>query len=176
MRFFFFGLLRDVDLLELVIGRPAPGQPFPLAWHADARLVRLRDETFPMLVRAPGAWVPGVIVEGLVEADLERINFFESVEYEPSTVEVELCEGGRTEALAFAATERTAHEGEEWRYEDWLVRHKAHDLRETEHWMAFYGHLTAEQADRLWDEALAEGRSIEDLVREVCGVSRRARS
>ncbi len=176
MRFFFFGLLRDKDLLELVIDRPLPVRALPRARLGDARLVRLRDETSPMLVHSPGAWVPGVIVEGLTEADVERIHFFESLEYEPRAVEVEPLEGGRIEALAFAATARMAHDDEEWRFEDWVARHKTQDLRETELWMAFLGHLEIAEADRRWDEALAAGRSIEDLVREVRGAPLGARS
>ncbi len=176
MRFFFFGLLRDKDVLELVVDRPLPVPAFHRARLGDMRLVRLRGETSPMLVGSPGAWVSGVIVEGLAEADLERIHFFESLEDEPCTVEVEPLEGGRVEALAFAATARTAHDDEEWRFEDWVARHKARDLRETELWMAFFGHLEIAEADRRWDEALAAGRSIEDLVREVRGAPLRARS
>lgn len=176
MRFFFFGLLRDKDVLELVIDRPLPVQAFPRARLGDAHLVRLRDETSPMLVRNPGEWVPGVIVEGLAGADLERIHFFESLEYEPCTVEVEPLDGGCVEALAFAATAGTAHDAEEWRFEDWLARHKTQDLRETELWMAFFGHLEIAEADRRWDEALAAGRTIEDLVREVRAAPLRARS
>jgi hypothetical protein len=175
MRFFFFGLLRDMDMLELVIDRRPPAQAIPRARLGDARLVRLREETFPMLVRSPGEWVPGVIVEGLTGADVERIHFFESVEYEPCAVEVELLEGGRAEALAFAATTRVGHDDVAWRFEDWVARHKARDLREAELWMAFFGHLEIAEADRRWDEALAAGRSIEDLVREVCGRPRRRR-
>ena len=64
MRFFFFGLLRDADVLELVTGRPWTADRFTGARLADARLVRLRGETFPMLVAAPDVWVPGVLVAG----------------------------------------------------------------------------------------------------------------
>ncbi len=176
MRFFFFGLLRDMDMLELVIDLRPPAQAFSRARLRDARLVRLRDETSPTVVPSPGAWVPGVTVEGLTEADVERIHFFESVEYEPRAVEVELLEGGRTEALAFAATACMAHDDVEWRFEDWVARHKARDLREAELWMAFFGHLEIGEADRRWDEALAAGRSIEALIREVCGRPLRRRS
>ncbi len=176
MRFFFFGLLRDRDMLEMVIDRPLGSAPFPRARLAGARLARLRGETFPMIVDAPGAWLPGVIVEGLTEADLVRIHFFESVEYEPSAVRVELVDGGGIDAIAFAATARASHDGDAWRFEDWVARHKAQALRETELWMAFFGHLDVEEADRRWNEALADGRSIEDLVREVCGACVPARS
>ncbi len=167
MRFFFFGLLRDADVIERVTGRPWTADRFTGARLAGARLVSLRGETFPMLVAAPGVWVPGVLVEGLTESDLDRIGFFESVEYRPATVEVELRAGGRVAARAFAATLRAVHHEEPWSFEIWRRRDKARALRETELWMALFGHLSAEEADRRWDAALAAGQTIEDLVREV---------
>ncbi len=67
MRLFFFGLLRDSDVLELVTGRPWAADRFTGAWLAGARLIHLRGETFPMLVAAPGGRVSGVVVEGLAD-------------------------------------------------------------------------------------------------------------
>ena len=169
MRFFFFGLLRDSDVLELVTGRPRPAALLPAARLEGFRLARLRDESFPMLLSAPGAAVPGIIAEGIVESDLDRIQFFESVEYEPTTVEVVLQSGGEAiAAQAFAATGRAAHDEMPWSFEDWRNRDKLRSLREAELWMALYGHLSVEEADRRWDAALAAGQTIEDMVREVC--------
>lgn len=176
MRFFFFGLLRDRDILELVLGRPAQRWPLPCARLAGFHLARLRGDSFPLLLPAPGGAVEGIVVEDFAEAELDRLHFFESVEYAPRPVQVELAEGGMTEAHIFAATERAHHDDEEWHFEDWLARHKARDLRESELWMALYGHLSIAEADRLWDEALAEGRSLEDVVGEVLGAPCGART
>lgn len=167
MRFFFFGLLRDVDVLKLVTGRPWTVDRFIGARLADATLVHLRGEVFPMLAPSPGVWVPGVIAENLGGSDLDRIRFFESVEYEPTKVEVVLSNGEAVEAHAFAATMPAAHDEEPWSFEDWRVRDKARTLREAELWMALFGHLSVEEADRHWDETLAAGRRIEEMVREV---------
>ena len=168
MRFFFFGLLRDAEVLGLVTGRPWTADRFTGARLAGARLVHLRGETFPMLVAAPGVWVPGVLAEGLAESDLDRIRFFESVEYEPTTVEVELRSGERIEARAFAATRHAVPDQEPWSFEDWCLRDKARALCETGLWMTLYGRLSVEEADRRWDAALAAGQTLEDMVREVC--------
>ena len=94
MRFFFFGSLRDHDVLEVVIGRSFPHRAFPAAQLPAHRLERMAKETFPLLVAAPGSRAPGVVVEGLEAADIERIHFFESVEYEPRLHTVELAAGG----------------------------------------------------------------------------------
>ena len=104
MRFFYFGLLRDRQVLELVVDRPIAAYPFPPAKLRDARLVRLRGQTYPMLVPAPGRWVDGVVVDGLGDADVARILFFESVEYEPKPLEVVGADGSPLAAHAFATT------------------------------------------------------------------------
>ncbi len=171
MRFFFFGSLRDHDMLEAVIGRTFPRRPFPSAHLYDHRLERMAKATFPLLVAAPAARAPGVVVEGLEAADIERIHFFESVEYEPRLETVELTGGGALDCHLFAATAVAGATGEPWHYEDWAARHKAEELREARLWMAFHGRVTAEEADRLWDEAVAAGRAVEDLVAELTGLS-----
>lgn len=172
MRFFFFGLLSDPDILNLVAGRAVPGHPFPAARLSGHRLARVRNETFPMLVPALGSQVSGVIVENLDQGDVDRIMFFESVEYEPQTLVVESA-GRETEALVFAGTARAAPDHEPWTFEDWQRRFKAHDLREARLWMSFYGVIDVAEADRLWTEARAVGQPIEDLIAQVCGTPRR---
>ena len=171
MRFFFFGLLCDLEVLNLVAGRSGPGHPFPPGRLPGYRLVRMRNETFPMLVAAPGAHVPGVIVDGLGEAELDRIMFFESVEYEPKAMEIE-CAGGTLEAMAFATTARAVADHEPWTFETWQRRFKAQDLYEARLWMSFHGVVDVAEADRLWDQARAAGRPLEELVAEVCGTNR----
>lgn len=175
MRFFFFGLLSDPDVLELVIDRAAPRRPFPAARLHDRRLHRMENETFPMLVEAPGEIVSGVIVDGLTEADLARIEFFESVEYEHRSIDVELLSGQWIAARAFAATARAAPATEPWTVEAWRLRHKAKDLREARIWMSLYGIMGIEEADRFWDAVLEDGRSPADAVRELLAEPRRAR-
>ena len=169
MRFFFFGTLRDKDILEAVTDRAVDGHPFAAAYLSGYRLVRVRRETFPMLIEAPEADVEGAVVDGLSTADIERIRFYESIEYDPAEHVVTLAAGGRLTCHVFAATARIDHSGEAWAYEDWARRHKAKELRETRLWMALHGHLDPAEADRLWDEARDAGRPLEELVEAVTG-------
>ncbi len=170
MRFFFFGSLRDHDVLEVVIGRSFPRRALPTAHLPDHRLERMAKETFPLLVAAPGNRAPGVVVEGLEAADIERIHFFESVEYEPRLHTVELAAGGTLDCHLFAATGVAGETGEPWHFDDWTARHKAKELHEARLWMAFHGRVSAEEADRVWNEAVAAGQAIEDLIAEVTGL------
>lgn len=169
MRFFFFGSLRDNEILEAVIGRPLPRRELLAASLPGHRLERMARETFPLLVEAADEVAPGVVVEGLIEADIARIHFFESIEYEPQTHTVEMVAGGLLACQVFVATAASGRTGEPWRYEDWRPGHQARELREARLWMAFFGLVAPAEADRLWDEAVAAGRPLEDLVAEVTG-------
>lgn len=99
---------------------------------------------------------------------------FESVEYEPRSLIVESADGP-LEAMAFATTARAAADHEPWSLEDWNRRYRAHDLQEARLWMSFHGVIDVHEADRLWNESRASGRSLEELVAEVCGPPRQAR-
>ena len=174
MRFFFFGLLRDADMREAVLGHCVPAGRVRPARLSGAGLATLRGYTYPVLVRdagshVTGSHVPGVVVEELTAEDIARISFYESVEYAIETVAVDLTDGGSLEARVFATAERGAVDERAWRFEDWIVRDKTRDLHEARLWMALYGRLDVEEADRLWDETIAAGRTIEDLVEQVCG-------
>ena len=176
MRFFFFGTLRDKDILEVVTDRAVDGHPFAAAFLSGYRLLRVRRETFPMLIEAPGADVEGTVVEDLSAADIERIRFYESIEYDPAEHRVTLAAGGSLTCHVFAATGKIEHSGEAWTYEDWARRHKAKELRETRLWMALHGHLEPTEADRLWDEARDAGCPLEELVEAVTGAPQARRS
>jgi hypothetical protein len=75
--------------------------------------------------------------------------------------------GECVEAQAFAATSRAVHDEAPWSCADWSLHDRARALHEAELWMALHGHLSIEEADRCWDETLAAGRTIGDLVRDV---------
>lgn len=179
MRFFFFGTLMDRDVLDVVVERPPVGgaatglvagaavharQP---AWLEGYRRFTVLRETFPMVVAAPDHRLEGVVVEGLSRADIDRILFFESIEYAPSNIDVSLADGSLLSAQCFLTNDGVGHNGDAWDYERWLGEHKADCLRETRLWMALYGHLDCHEADRLWDEALAAGRPLEEMIAEV---------
>jgi len=171
MRFFFFGTLMDRDVLDAVVERPlvggAPVHARQSAWLDGYRRVTVVRETFPMVLEAPGHRFEGVVVEGLSSADIDRILFFESIEYAPRTIEVSLADDCVLSAQCFLTNDGVAHQGDVWDYERWLSEHKDDCLRETRLWMALYGLVDCHEADRLWDEALATGRPLEEMIAEV---------
>jgi len=167
MSYFFFGTLMDADVMEAVIGRPLPP-----AWARPARLsgyrrVCLREEPFPVLVPAAGMSVLGIVVDWLNAEDIDRVLFFESIEYAPLEVIVAVDGGGRESAMVFADSGAAERRDTPWDITVWAARQKAEDLRLTRLWMAFYGRYDIATANRLWDEAVTAGRPLEDLLRSA---------
>ena len=77
---FVYGTLRDDDVLRIVLGYDLPAHRRRRAVLNDFDRRMLHDESYPVLVGAPGACVPGCVLM-LDEADMRRISFFEANEY-----------------------------------------------------------------------------------------------
>jgi len=93
--------------------------------------------------------------------------FFESMEYTPRRVTVELDGGGREAALVFAESGAAERSDRSWEITQWAAHQKTEDLGLTRLWMAFYGRYDIATANRLWDEAVTAGRPLEDLLRSA---------
>lgn len=165
--FFFFGLLRDPDILETVIGRSITHLLMKPAGLPGFRLYRMRNESFPLLVEESGAIVTGVAVEGLSPLDRERIVFFESVEYDLRPMTIRLIEGNQTEARVFKGNERSDHLPESWSFETWQETSKTQDLREARLWMSLFSLLPLPEADAFWDTAIDSGQDLEQAICEL---------
>lgn len=74
---FFHGTLRDVPLLEVVLGRPAADLDLTSTQLADYRVSSVAEGPFPMIEEMPGALAEGLLVKGLSVADIERLDFYE---------------------------------------------------------------------------------------------------
>ncbi|SEN30050.1 nudix-type nucleoside diphosphatase, YffH/AdpP family [Gemmobacter aquatilis] len=76
MAAFFYGTLCDDALLETVLGRKVEvvGARLP-----DHKVLWSDQGAWPVLVGAPGAQAPGLVLEDVTDADLERLDFYEAV-------------------------------------------------------------------------------------------------
>lgn len=115
-------------------------------------------------------------MDGFSEDDCARIAFFESIEYEPKPITVLTEDGARVMAHAFLTTAHGEATGAPWSFAEWRERFKAKDLRETRLWMSLYGHVDAEEADRLWEEARAAGEGFEAMILRATSSADRRRS
>ena len=165
--FFFFGTLLDRDLLSCVLDRRVDDTRYLPARLAGYRVVRLKDEVYPMLAVDPSASVEGAVIDGLDDTDLARIVFYESVEYAPLKVTVETHGGGPVEANAFVGSARAVPGARPWSFGEWKRAEKALAEIEARVWMKFYGQCDVATADRIWDEWRDAGNAISDLERAI---------
>lgn len=156
--FFFYGSLRDRDLLEIVLGHDGAGLTIGPARAPGYLAVTMEGVAYPVLAEIPGAAAVGVLVEGLTAADMDRLAFFEEVEYGAAALLVE-AEGREVEALAFRGTGKRRAAGEPWDYARWaredrrVARHAAREL------MGFFGSLDIERVDDVWPGIMNRARA-----------------
>ena len=152
MPLFVFGSLRDSEVLEVVLGRVATDIRTNIARLQGYRAVKLPDESYPVLLVAPGSTVEGELLLGLSAEDFRRIAFFENQEYrfEPCTVTLE--GGGRRNAVYCGENQTQAGACEPWLLDTWQRVHKCAFLEHTRQFMQFYGTAGPEAADEIWRE------------------------
>lgn len=127
MRFFFYGTLRDRDLLALVLGRPVARDALRPAVLRDWRRCPTRGKTYPILVRARGATTEGDVLDGVSAGEQRRLTIYEGEGYDLARVFATI-DGGTTPlgVLVFVPSGKApaALDGE-WSLEEWRARHKA---------------------------------------------------
>ena len=74
---FFYGTLRHVPLLEIVLGRPAGDIDVVPDLLPDHAVLVVTEGPFPCIVPQPGGLAEGVLVKGLSPQDIERLDFYE---------------------------------------------------------------------------------------------------
>lgn len=104
MQYFFYGTLCDPDIRERVLGyKPGPRQLRP-AWLAGYRRKQARGQSYPVLIRAPGSRVDGLLFTAR-PADEALLAAYEGPEYRicrlPVTQGRSSASGGRRRAIVF---------------------------------------------------------------------------
>ncbi len=156
----------DRDVMALVLGKPVDPKNLETAVLKGYRRVKVRGETYPMLVPDGATNLSGILARGLSLAETDRLSFFESHEYLPTPVRVENASGVMTDAYLFMTHADVGHDAEEWTLEYWRRYDKDACLEETRIWMALYGRYSVEEADAAWDAAVAAGRPPSSLIEE----------
>lgn len=150
MQLFFFGSLTDRELLKLVLGHDCAACDFRPARLSGFATNRVKDESYPVLVPAPGLTIAGQIVGGISEADIERIRFFEDDEYSLETVPVE-AEAGPEDCLVCLPRKPGDDSGEPWHPENWSAEEREIFFLMTADYMAQYGKIPVEEALEMWE-------------------------
>lgn len=155
---FFYGSLRDLPLLEIVLGRPVSG--------AELRAARLPDHAahwgagvsgpamLPVVVATPGMSVPGLLLRGASAEDLARLDYYAGgCGCARRAVEVEDELGGAVAASAYWP--RSApRPGAPWSLGDWQGKWGAIGRRAALEAMGYYGRIDAETLALRFDPIL----------------------
>ncbi|MDA8668406.1 gamma-glutamylcyclotransferase [Alphaproteobacteria bacterium] len=149
--FFFYGTLRSTPILETVIGHQSDYLEFTPAFAPRSELRLVVNESFPVIVfndRYPG--VHGTLVKGLNGEDINRILFFEDVEFTPQQISLEV--NGQTEQASYFSQQGVRPSDEPWSFEEWQKKDERLSVVTAELWMELYGKYSAEEADRYWND------------------------
>ncbi|MGF1551537.1 MAG: NUDIX domain-containing protein [Paracoccaceae bacterium] len=143
---YFFGTLRDADLLAVVIGRPI-GAGDVVTAHAPGREARLaRGHAYPVLCDAPGRAAEGVVFHPASADEVEAIAYYEEAEYDLVAIEVET-EDGPVAARHFAATAKIGASETPFDLAAWQARAKTVAIEAARELMPLRAHLPAERMD-----------------------------
>ncbi|HYM32036.1 MAG TPA: gamma-glutamylcyclotransferase family protein [Candidatus Cybelea sp.] len=124
MRIFVYGTLLDPDVLRAVLGRRVPAAQRSKATLAGVRRVRAVGHRYPILVRARGQAVSGMVLDGLDAADAARLRHYENDGYALVRRRVELGDGSMISAHVFVPVRRLAGTNEDWNLATWQGRGK----------------------------------------------------
>jgi len=125
--YFFYGTLMDPDIRMQVLGRPVTARP---AVARGYRAYRHARATYPVLRPAPHGSAPGVVVDGLTEADAARLHWYEGPEYHCRRIEVIAPGNCSVSAWAFVGTDTVPVSSAQWNFKAWQSRHRTPFLRQ----------------------------------------------
>ncbi|MCF6443420.1 NUDIX domain-containing protein [Nereida sp. MMG025] len=131
-----YGTLRDHTLLEIVVGDTAHLRLTPTTLHGYA-VHWVQDAPFPMCVAQDGACAEALLIDGLTQADQDRLDFYEGG-FAYDLVDV----GG---ARLYVPQQGRWPKGAPWSLGDWQARFGALTYAAAREVMAYYGQLTAEE-------------------------------
>ncbi|MEO0633318.1 MAG: NUDIX domain-containing protein [Pseudomonadota bacterium] len=158
---FFFGTLQYVPVLEIVLGRAAAELDIRADALPDHRVHAAAEGPFPMIVAAPGAAAAGIVVAGLSDADIARLEYYEAG-YDFDLVPHVTRDGTQVQVFFPQGTAWTPDGA--WDLEAWVARWgemTEHAAREV---MGVYGRVPAAQIARwyprirarAWSKVLAQ--------------------
>ncbi|MEQ3626600.1 MAG: NUDIX domain-containing protein [Celeribacter sp.] len=160
--YFFYGTLRHLPLLNLVLGEDPTRDPDgPRAGLVDARLPGYRllwakGQSFPVAVPVAGdaaedgaegeqPAIDGVLVTGLTDPQLARLDYFMTgFGFAPQRVEVDTVEGVAA-SMAYLPGDDRWRTGAAFHYDSWLDRHAGLEIAAAEEAMAHYGQVDADR-------------------------------
>lgn len=153
---FFFGTLRDRELLEIILDRAVgPEELRPARVHGYAAR-RLAGQDYPRLAEDPDAAADGVLFAAGGD-ELDRLDYFEEAEYGLRPIRVET-EDGPAEASYYRSTGKVRAGDGIWDYAAWRRTARSVAIESARELMAHYGIVPVEDMDRIWPGIMIRAR------------------
>ena len=143
MDLFFYGTLRDKTLLKIVLDDSSNSLSFRSVGLADHAVHWAKGQIFPMISESTGETAQGLLVQGLTEDHIARLNFYEGgFDYELRDIAVDV-DGQSVPCQVYWPEDPSLELGEPWVLSDWQrdwgeLSHEA--AREA---MGLYGEISA---------------------------------
>lgn len=133
---FFFGTLRHLALLELVLGRTAKDLDIKDAALPGYAVFAVAEGVFPTIKETDGGRALGILLRGLSPEDIARLDFYEgSFAYDLQPV---VLSNGIAAEVYLPKPGRWTAEGV-WSLEDWVQNHGAQNLIAAQEIMGYFG-------------------------------------
>jgi len=148
---FFFGSLISEEMMEIVLDHSIKKLIYHEAILNGYSLQKVKDENYPALFKNQEAKVNGVLVKGLNQMDIKRIQFFEGEDYNLNKMTVEVS-GNVEHALICCATNNISTSEEKWVFEEWNKSTKYLDIEVAKIHMSYYDKLSSRQIEDIWED------------------------
>ena len=143
---FFYGTLRHVPLLEVVLGRSAAEVDLIPATLADHAVLCVVGHDFPIIVEVVGDTATGLLVRGLTETDCERLVFYEGgFDYALKPASLMLADNTEAEAQVFFPEPGKWQSADPWSLRSWADRWGSLVVRTAQDVMDEFGRRPAQE-------------------------------
>ncbi len=143
---FFYGTLRYVPLLELVLGRTADHINLTQAELHGYGAYAVRDQIFPMVDKGEGRVTKGLLVQGLSPEDIDRLTYYEGgFDYDLHKLPLRTVTGEEVEAEVFVSAPGLWEPSMPWSLNDWVADWGELTVLAAEEVMSHYGYVPASE-------------------------------
>lgn len=141
---FFYGTLRYVALLELVLGRASATLDVSDAELAGHGVFAVDGQIFPAIEQRIGHVAQGLLVRGLSAQDVAALNYYEGgFDYDLKEVVVQVPGGQDVKVSVYFPEPGLWQTGGEWDLQDWISNWGDLTLRAAQEVMAYQGRMSA---------------------------------
>ncbi len=157
MSLFFYGTLRHLPLLELVLGKPRSALNLSKAVLPGHAVLGVAEGPFPMIVTAESAQAEGIVLSDLDAEDLARLDFYEGG-FDYDLKEVALANGASAQVY-FPQDGLWTAQGR-WSLRAWEEEHAEMTLIAAEEVMSYRGKRSRAEVAKMFPVIRARAASI----------------